>query len=52
MQLKRNENQLLFFVIDDMLTHVKIQKPYFFRGFFRGGGVVGDEGDKLPKFSN
>ena len=46
MQLKINENQLLFFVIDDMTTQEKIQKPYFFVG---GGGLVGD---KLPKFSN
>ena len=52
MQLKRNDNQLLFFVIDDMITQEKIQKPYFF--FFWGGGGVGggEEGDKMPKFSN
>ena len=45
MQLKRNENQL--FLFSDMITQENIQKPYF---FFWGGG--GEEGDKLPKFSN
>ena len=45
MQLKRNvQNQLLYFVIDDMITQEIIQKLLLF--FVWGGG------DKLPKFSN
>ena len=52
MQLKRNENQFVFCVIDDMITQEKIQKPYFFFFFFFWGGGGGKEGDKLPKFSN
>ena len=40
MQLKRNEihvqNQLLFFLINDMITQEKIQKLFFY--FFFGGG--------------
>ena len=47
MQLKWNvQNQLLYFVIDDMITQEKIQKLSLF--FVWGGG--GGEGDKLPKF--
>ena len=49
-----------FFVIDDMITQEKIQKPYIYSFFFfflgggggGGGELVGEEGDKLPKFSN
>ena len=41
MQLKRNDNQLLFFVIDDMITQEKIQKYKFFFFFFLGGGGLG-----------
>ena len=41
---------LFVFVIYDMITQEKIQKPYL---VFEGvGGLVGEEGDKLPKISN
>ena len=47
MQLKWNvQNQLLYFVIDDMITQEKIQKLLLF--FVRQGGG----GDKLSKCSN
>ena len=47
MQLKWNvHNQLLNFVIDDMIRQEKIQKLLLFL-LGRGRG-----GDKLPKFSN
>ena len=38
MQLKRNENQLLFFVIDDMITQEKYRNHFFFLG--GGGGGI------------
>ena len=59
MQLTNVQNQLLFFVIDDMITvtQEKIQKLlfiifFFFFGWGGGGGWGGEgRGDKLPKFS-
>ena len=48
MQLKQNEmyeNQLLYFVIDDMITQEKILKLLLVLFGLEGG-------DKLPKFSN